>query len=146
MSRPVFTPQQVNLLDGRQKLEWAHAYTCPNHGDGKHGVPEPSLIPTVRGWICQFCDYTQLWAHEVVAIEEAPVTDAVLAAAKKVPPEVMQAMAAMASETFMVGIAQRALAWAATCPPDVSGVAALEKFATEIMRTNSAVWPKGPQQ
>lgn len=37
-----------------------HPYTCPNRHDhpemaGDNGV----LVPTVRGWICPFCDYTQ---------------------------------------------------------------------------------------
>lgn len=37
-----------------------HPYTCANRGDhpdlaGDKGI----LVPTVRGWICPFCDYTQ---------------------------------------------------------------------------------------
>jgi hypothetical protein len=28
---------------------------------GDRGV----LVPTVRGWICPFCDYKQNWAHGV---------------------------------------------------------------------------------
>ena len=44
-----------------------HPFTCPNRGDGKHfdnGIDKGALIPTVRGWICQCCDYTQDWAHD----------------------------------------------------------------------------------
>lgn len=43
-----------------------HPYTCGNRDDGNHPVvlgDHGVLIPTVRGWICPFCDYTQDWAH-----------------------------------------------------------------------------------
>lgn len=53
-----------NPLNPDSKLPWrGHPYTCPNRSDhpvlaGDRGV----LVPTVRGWICPFCDYTQDWA------------------------------------------------------------------------------------
>ena len=59
-----FTPEQVLALSRRQSDNNRHPYTCGNRTDhpflnGDKGV----LIPTVRGWICQFCDYTQDYAH-----------------------------------------------------------------------------------
>ena len=77
MSEPVFTPEQVSYLWRHQFGPWRsfgskdeslplrmHPFTCGNRSDhpvvaGDKGV----LVPTVRGWICPFCDYTQDWAH-----------------------------------------------------------------------------------
>jgi hypothetical protein len=62
-----FTPEQVANLDAFQKRGRFHPFTCPNRGDGRHfhnGIDHGVLIPTVRGWICQCCDYTQGWAHD----------------------------------------------------------------------------------
>jgi len=79
MSDNVFTPEQVTKLWQRQFGPWSslfdpdpknppqmHPYTCGNRSDhpevaGDKGV----LVPTVRGWICPFCDYTQDWAGNV---------------------------------------------------------------------------------
>ena len=73
----IFTEQQVLDLWQYQFGPWGdvfdseadlplrmHPYTCPNRHDhpmmaGDNGV----LVPTVRGWICPFCDYKQGWAH-----------------------------------------------------------------------------------
>lgn len=73
-----FTPQQVERLWQYQFGPWrhlgdqdshlpfrGHPYTCANRGDhpeiaGDRGI----LVPTIRGWICPFCDYTQDWAHK----------------------------------------------------------------------------------
>jgi hypothetical protein len=49
-----------------------HPFTCPNRGDGKHvsiGSDLGMLIPTVRGWICPFCEHTQNWAHSFMTGE-----------------------------------------------------------------------------
>lgn len=71
-----FTPEQVEALHRHQFGPWEspihrfHSYTCPNRGDGRHfnnGADVGALIPTVRGWICQCCDYTQGWAHGIAA-------------------------------------------------------------------------------
>lgn len=62
----IFTPEQVKKLDAYQKAGEFHPFTCPNRGDGNHfenGIDLGGLIPTVRGWICQSCEYTQDWAH-----------------------------------------------------------------------------------
>jgi hypothetical protein len=64
-----WTPEQVSALDNFQNHRgpWAvhpmHEFTCAHHS--QVGV----LVPTVRGWICQFCDYTQDWAHAFMADE-----------------------------------------------------------------------------
>ena len=81
MSENVFTPEQVAKLWQHQFGPWSnpfvpdpdkppcmHPYTCGNRADhpevaGDKGV----LVPTVRGWICPFCDYTQGWAHGITA-------------------------------------------------------------------------------
>lgn len=59
-----FTPEQVVALTAWQLSGYFHQFTCGDREGhpmlfGDAGV----LIPTVRGWICQFCDYTQDWAH-----------------------------------------------------------------------------------
>lgn len=65
-----FTPEQVVHLDAWQHGAGFHPFTCPNRADhpilhGDKGI----LTPTVRGWICQFCDYTQDWAHDFMCRE-----------------------------------------------------------------------------
>jgi len=67
MSENIFTPTQVKNLDEFQRAGAMHPFTCPNRSDGNHfdnDVDLGCLIPTVRGWICQCCDYTQDWAHD----------------------------------------------------------------------------------
>jgi len=74
----VFTKEQVARLWQYQFWPWGnpfdenrtlpaqmHPFTCPNRHDhpeiaGDNGI----LVPTVRGWICLCCDYTQDWAHD----------------------------------------------------------------------------------
>lgn len=78
----IFTPKQVVRLWHYQFGPWRgpldpiddtnkhlpvfmHPFTCPHRHDhpmlaGDNGV----LVPTVRGWICPFCNYTQDWAHD----------------------------------------------------------------------------------
>lgn len=79
----VFTPDEVAAMDAYQRGtgKWAepfarmHPFTCANRGDGKHrdnGIDLGGLIPTVRGWICQFCDYKQDWAHGFMKAPAAP--------------------------------------------------------------------------
>lgn len=71
MSEKITAPwsmEQVLALTRFQTEALAHPFTCPNRHDhpvifGDNGV----LIPTVRGWICQCCDYTQDWAHAFMA-------------------------------------------------------------------------------
>ena len=79
MSEQVFTPEEVAKLWQYQFGPWSspfdikpdmpprmHPYTCGDRSDhpivaGDKGV----LVPTVRGWICPFCDYTQTWARVI---------------------------------------------------------------------------------
>ena len=74
-NKEVFTPTHVAHLhrhqfgpftDAMGLFPRMHPFTCPARGDGRHfdnGSDLGALIPTVRGWICQSCDYTQGWAH-----------------------------------------------------------------------------------
>ena len=73
MTNNAFTTEQVVKLWQHQFGPWSdpfdptpdkpprmHPYTCGNRDDhpkvaGDKGV----LVPTLRGWICPFCDYTQ---------------------------------------------------------------------------------------
>ena len=73
MTNNAFTTEQVVKLWQYQFGPWSdpldttsdkpprmHPYTCGNRDDhpevaGDKGV----LVPTLRGWICPFCDYTQ---------------------------------------------------------------------------------------
>ena len=68
-----WTPAQVKEAWDQQlgvntdMFHRTHPYTCANRGDGNHraiGSDLGMLIPTINGWICPFCDYTQDWRHE----------------------------------------------------------------------------------
>ena len=62
-----FTPDEVVNLNDYQRNSMFHPFTCPNRGNDDHremGGDLGTLFPTVRGWICPFCDYTQDWAHQ----------------------------------------------------------------------------------
>jgi hypothetical protein len=67
-----WTPEQVVALQLFQDSGIFHPFTCGDRDDhpdmnGDKGI----LVPTVRGWICQFCDYTQDWAHDMMMDREA---------------------------------------------------------------------------
>ncbi len=66
--RAPFTVDEVMALLEYQTDDKDHPYTCPNK-DKDHNVGEGGgiLMPSVRGWICLFCDYTQNLAHNVKA-------------------------------------------------------------------------------
>ncbi len=62
-----WTPDQVARLWKFQTDGKMHPFTCRNRGNGKHatiGTDLGMLIPTIRGWACPFCNYTQTWAHD----------------------------------------------------------------------------------
>lgn len=65
-SQNIFSPDQVVNLAKNQTGRAIHPFTCANRGDGNHRNvfgDLGALVPTVRGWVCPFCDYTQTWAH-----------------------------------------------------------------------------------
>jgi hypothetical protein len=73
----VFSPDEVCTLTHYQngtgvwELRAMHPFTCPHRGDGNHrdiNGDLGALVPTVRGWICSFCDYTQNWAHNFMTM------------------------------------------------------------------------------
>ena len=75
----IFTPDEVANLAKYQTGETKfggfpmHPFTCPNRGDGDHRYAFGdlgALVPTVRGWVCPFCDYTQDWAHGFMKAEQ----------------------------------------------------------------------------
>jgi hypothetical protein len=57
-----FTPDQVQQLAAWQARDDVHEYTCVHRDEVSHRG-DGALVPTVRGWICPFCDYTQDWSH-----------------------------------------------------------------------------------
>jgi len=62
MSNAPWTKDEVlSLMDFQ--AGYFHEFTCPSRSDANHGG-NGALVPTVRGWICPFCDYTQSWAHD----------------------------------------------------------------------------------
>lgn len=66
ITRVPFSPTTVRRLMVLQTRHDIHPYTCGNRGDGKHekiGGQTGILIPTVSGWVCPDCDYTQDWVH-----------------------------------------------------------------------------------
>lgn len=65
----VFSPDEVVNLAKAQTARMFHPFTCANRNDGNHRNvfgDTGALVPTVRGWICPFCDYTQNWAHGIM--------------------------------------------------------------------------------
>jgi hypothetical protein len=58
-----WTKDEVISLMDFQEAGHFHEFTCVRRDDGNH-AGSGALVPTVRGWICQFCDYTQDWAHD----------------------------------------------------------------------------------
>lgn len=57
-----FTLEQVEKLKEWQNNHRVHPFTCAKRSEPGH-LGEGKLVPTVRGWICPFCPYTQDWAH-----------------------------------------------------------------------------------
>jgi len=60
-----FTVDQVARLEAFQRERCYHPFTCAHRGDGNHGNIDGDtgiLVPTVRGWICRYCNYSQDWA------------------------------------------------------------------------------------
>lgn len=70
-----FTPEQVAALNQFQRLDWIHPFTCGsgNRTDADHLDGEGVLVATEAGWICPYCDYTQVWAHAMMADEDSPL-------------------------------------------------------------------------
>lgn len=69
-----FTPDQVQRLNewqtGTHGSMPVHPFTCANRSDGGHGTEGGDtgvLIATNDGWVCPHCDYTQDWAHRMMA-------------------------------------------------------------------------------
>ena len=58
---PPWTSRQVKGLRYWQESGLFHPYTCPH--DHHDVTDEPVLTPTKHGWVCEWCDYTQDWAH-----------------------------------------------------------------------------------
>lgn len=57
--------QTVIELNDYQRYSMQHAFTC---GNLKHtGRGQNVLVATPEGWVCEGCDYTQLWAHAFMA-------------------------------------------------------------------------------
>jgi len=78
----VFTKEEVKHLQDWQDAGCVHEFTCGND------KCRSALVPTVRGWICQYCDYTQNWAHDFMK-------DGALLAAQK---EALQQYRAMTTQ------------------------------------------------
>jgi hypothetical protein len=72
-AKEIWTPTQVANLHAWQRSPMSHPFTCPNRSDHPDVDNDSDmLIPTVRGWICQFCDYTQDWAHDFMLSGRIP--------------------------------------------------------------------------
>lgn len=62
---------QILALNKSQVDGRFHPFTCANRGDGEHrefNGDLGALVATRRGWICPWCDYTQNWVHDVMAL------------------------------------------------------------------------------
>lgn len=68
-----WTPQQVNWLARWQASPTIYPYTCPDRADATTHLAGTVLVPTIRGWICPYCSYTQDWAClPPIPSEDAP--------------------------------------------------------------------------
>lgn len=68
MSQPekLWSVEQVDRLNKSQLAGNFHPYTCGNsHCPARPTHGSATLVATVRGWMCVYCDYTQNWAHGV---------------------------------------------------------------------------------
>lgn len=61
MSKAPFTSEQIESLNGFQHSGCWHPFTCGN--SDCRGL----LRAIEQGWICDFCGYTQDWAHDFMA-------------------------------------------------------------------------------
>lgn len=59
-----WTKQQVEGLQRYQENDFYHEYTCGGEDCGS------TLVPTINGWVCQFCNYKQDWAHAWSSVPE----------------------------------------------------------------------------
>ncbi len=50
-----WTEKQIDALEKYQENQYVHPYTC---------LCGYSLVPTVDGWECEECSYTQEWFYE----------------------------------------------------------------------------------
>lgn len=65
-----FTPEQVEALNRYQQSDHVQPFTCGRRGDGLHGElwsDTGTLVATIDGWICCWCDYKQNWANKFMA-------------------------------------------------------------------------------
>jgi hypothetical protein len=62
-----FSPEQIKALNYFQWSGVFHPFTCANQGDEAHNGRQVELVATKAGWICPYCDYTQDWAHALMA-------------------------------------------------------------------------------
>lgn len=60
-----FTADEVRSLNEYQNSGEFHPFTCGgDRTDEKHLDGEGRLVATEEGFVCTFCEYRQLWAHE----------------------------------------------------------------------------------
>lgn len=64
-----WTQEQCDRLNAFQKSRRFHPFTCGsgNRCDENHLDGEGVLVATPDGWKCPYCDYTQEWAHSIMA-------------------------------------------------------------------------------
>jgi len=73
-----WSDEEVAGLRRWQACDWVHAFTCPNHDDADHvayredtGSPD-ALVVDNDGWICEWCNYQQGWAHRFMLAGPPP--------------------------------------------------------------------------
>ncbi len=67
----IWTDEEVERLNKRQQDGSKHPYTCPGyHSDFQSLLYGGTVFDTSRiltatnyGWVCDICNYRQLWAH-----------------------------------------------------------------------------------
>ena len=72
--RAPWTQEQVDRLNEYQRAGAFHPFTCPReHSCSERLYGAVELVATVDGWVCpKDCDYTQDWAHAMMAMPLDP--------------------------------------------------------------------------
>lgn len=79
----IWTDEQVAALNAYQDRKDVHPFTCGGDRSDEahkavqeaHGGDLGQLVATRQGWVCNACDYRQLWAHDFMFTPDQALTE-----------------------------------------------------------------------
>lgn len=98
-----FTADQVRRLTLFQNSPHVHSFTCYECQSADIESDDFSLVATVRGWICQTCDFVQDWAYDTMLIDD-PLIDPLIELSASPKPDYILAAAVYLSTVDQSGI------------------------------------------